>query len=115
MHGDACESAFSHGTVAPEKREGDVMRRWEHMAVGQTDCKSYREAQEWVAKKAIESGDRGYELVGFDISRAGFVQRALARDRDVQAPPGLRPGTLCLGVSSRYDLFTCAFYQEWPP
>ena len=47
------------------------MRRWEHMAVGQTDCRSYREAQEWVAKKAIESGDRGYELVGFDISRAG--------------------------------------------
>ena len=48
------------------------MRRWEHMAVGQTDCKSYREAQEWVGKKAIEPGDRGYELVGFDISRAGF-------------------------------------------
>ena len=83
-----------------------MMRRWEHMAVGQTDCKSYREAQEWVAKKAIESGDRGYELVGFDISRCRSVQRALARDRDVQAPPGLRPGTLCLGVSSRYFLFT---------
>ena len=49
-----------------------MMRRWEHMAVGQTDCKSYREAQEWVAKKAFESGDRGYELVGFDISRAGL-------------------------------------------
>ena len=71
--------------------------------------------REWVAKKAIESGDRGYELVGFDISRAGSVQRALARDRDVQAPPDLRPGILCLGVSSRYDLFTCAFDQEWPP
>ena len=31
------------------------MQRWEHMAVGQTDCGSYREAQEWVGKKAIES------------------------------------------------------------
>ena len=51
------------------------MQRWEHMAVGQTDCGSYREAQEWVAKKAIESGGKGFELVGFDISRAGMFSR----------------------------------------
>ena len=51
------------------------MQRWEHMAVGQTDCGSYREAQEWVGKKAIESGDRGFELVGFDISRASMFSR----------------------------------------
>ena len=45
------------------------------MAVGQTDCGSYREAQEWVGKKAIESGDKGFELVGFDISRASMFSR----------------------------------------
>ena len=51
------------------------MQSWEHMAVGQTDCRSYREAQEWVGKKAIESGDKGFELVGFDISRASMFSR----------------------------------------
>ena len=51
------------------------MQRGEHMAVGQTDCGSYREAQEWVAKNAIKSGDKGFELVGFDISRASMFSR----------------------------------------
>ena len=50
------------------------MQRWEHMSVGQIDCRSYKEVQQWVAKKSIEAGDQGFEMVGFDISKAGLFR-----------------------------------------
>ena len=50
------------------------MQRWEHMSVGQTGCRSYKEVQQWIAKKVIDAGDQGFEMVSFHISKTGLFR-----------------------------------------
>ena len=50
------------------------MQKWDYMSVSQTDCRSYKEIQDWITKKTIEAGDQGYELSVFDISKVGLMK-----------------------------------------